>query len=66
MTSEERKSYMRAYRTKRKAEGICVRCGKPVNGKYASCPECLESERKRQRLHYRQKTNQKIQEELKQ
>lgn len=42
MAKKSRKEYMKAYRAKRKAEGICVRCGKPTNNGHCSCDECLE------------------------
>ena len=41
MTKKDRREYMRAYRMKRKAEGLCVRFGRPTNNDHCSCDECL-------------------------
>ena len=55
MTREERNEYYRAYRAKRKAEGICIRCGGPVTDGKVHCYGCRIDEAKRQKVIYRNK-----------
>ena len=61
--SEERKAYQRAYqkeynkklRDKRKAAGICTRCGKrKTDGEHAHCAVCRALKRSEQREYNRQ------------
>lgn len=60
MTREERNAYCREYRAKRKAAGICVRCGRPAKQGRVRCTACLEDESKRQTLRYRMKAMEKF------
>lgn len=62
MTREERNEYYRAYRAKRKAEGICLRCGKPVKNGHVNCDDCMEIARQEQKLRYRQRVMAQYQE----
>ena len=55
MTREERNAYHKAYRAKRKADGICIQCGGPAKQGRVRCIACLEDESKRQKLRYRMK-----------
>lgn len=38
-------SYSQLYRNRRKAAGLCINCGLPVNGSGVTCPDCLKWER---------------------
>lgn len=62
MTKEERNEYCRVWRAKRKAAGICVQCGLPAVKGRARCSGCLEAERKRAKMVYRQKAIDKYKE----
>ena len=57
MTREERNEYARAYRAKRKAQGICLRCGGSVTDGKVNCRGCRIDEAKRQKVIYRNKKN---------
>ena len=55
MTREERNEYYRAYRAKRKAESVCLRCGGTVTDGRVNCRSCRLDEAKRQKVLYRNK-----------
>ena len=52
MNKRDRREYMRTYRAKRKAAGICVRCGRPTNNDHCSCEECLAIANKKAKARY--------------
>lgn len=48
-SSDERKAYAKNLRERYKAEGKCVKCGKPTNGVYTMCDKCRELSKERSR-----------------
>ena len=47
----KKRARMKELREQRKANGICVTCGKnPVNPPHTSCRKCLEADKERQLL----------------